>query len=421
MKEPIIKEFDNLPSVTIDADKPYLFDKTRREKDNIERFIDKTTSSFLSDTDTNKQFVGFIYNPSPSVLHDLNKYKVLNIFITCFKTKHELNNQIILTEIDYKKYKYKQFNNENCIYITNLYNNIQVQSFSNFNFILSECSPDIIYIFITEVKPDIETYVGNLSDDVIITYEATNITSIDNVITKDKLDYDFFNELVYFKNTNANLINAIKHASVDKGRIIKLSCNERKDLNDTNLLKQIECVYKNNFDFKNRFINRREIKNVFDHNFCAYIISNYNRISNDGSLRDVNNFPALYEPISFLIHRILLPEFVKCYNIPEDDYVINATNIRIMRYVDTDNNNIMKKVDNTNGIMSIDIMLSPKNDCLGFTRKFVDDTYISFSTGDAVIYNPRLLNETKFINDKIYILSFEVELISLLHIKAMLY
>ena len=144
MKEPIIKEFDNLPSVTIDADKPYLFDKTRREKDNIERFIDKTTSSFLSDTDTNKQFVGFIYNPSPSVLHDLNKYKVLNIFITCFKTKHELNNQIILTEIDYKKYKYKQFNNENCIYITNLYNNIQVQSFSNFNFILSECSPDII-------------------------------------------------------------------------------------------------------------------------------------------------------------------------------------------------------------------------------------------------------------------------------------
>ena len=92
-----------------------------------------------------------------------------------------------------------------------------------------------------------------------------------------------------------------------------------------------------------------------------------------------------------------------------------------MRYVDTDNNNIMKKVDNTNGIMSIDIMLSPKNDCLGFTRKFVDDTYISFSTGDAVIYNPRLLNETKFINDKIYILSFEVELISLLHIKAMLY
>jgi len=423
MCEPIIKEFTKLPAINITANKYYLFDSKTTDKDDIECFVNQTISSCMHKTDPDEPFIGFVYNPSPSVLYDINKYKVIKTFITCFNIRNEvnLNNTIILTKINYNKYKYKQFDKEKNIYITHLYNNIQIQPGENFNVIPNERDHDILYIYITETKPFGEAYVRNLTDVVNKIYEAVNITSIVDVTTSEKLDYQFFNELLYMRNINNDTIKKITDNFIEKGHTINLSCDDIIDLNSSSLIRHIECVYSNNLSLDNRFINRRELKGILDKNFCACIVSNYTRIANNYQLYNIDRNYTFYEPISYLIHSKILPYFIKCYNIPENDYIINAKNIHICRNIDTNDANINKKTQNYTGVVAIDIMISSNDDCLGFSRKFVDDTAMSMSTGDAIIYNPRLLSNTNSANDKIYLLSFEIELISLLHINSIIY
>jgi hypothetical protein len=221
------------------------------------------------------------------------------------------------------------------------------------------------------------------------------------------------------KNTNNNIINEISTINIEKGHIINLYCDTVIDLNESNLRRQIECVYNNELDFKNRFINRRELKTTIDKNFCAYILSNYKRIINDDASTELSKLSTIYEPMSFIIHTKILPEFANYYNIPINDYIINATNIKIRNNIDTDDNNILKTKNKFVGVMAMVIMLS--YDCLGFSIKFIDDTYITLSTGDAIIYNPRLLSESQHLNGNFYFLSFEIEIVSLLHIKNDIY
>jgi hypothetical protein len=326
----------------------------------------------------------------------------------------------MLTEVDYNKYKYKQFNNEKRVYITELFTNLQVKSCSNFNVILNGEGHDLLYIYITENKPEAETYASKLENKSNTIYKPSDITSVINISSKENLTYDFFNELLYMNNLNTSIINETLRINIDKGHIINLYCNKTIDINENNLIKHIECIYTNKIDFNNRFINRRELKNVFDKNLCGYIISNIKLFANNDANKELNKLSTLCEPISFIIHTAILPEFAKCYNIPVEDYIINAINLKIIRDINTDDHNISKN-NKSKGIMAIDIMLSPNVDCLGFSRIFNDDTSITMSTGDAVIYNPRLLKDTKHIKGKLCLLSFEIEVISLLHIKSNIY
>jgi hypothetical protein len=416
MDEPIIYELKKLPDITLDKNKLYMLDNMTFDKDDIGSFISQTTIDLLQN---NTHFVSFIWKPTQTSIYDINKYSVVKTFITCYNVS--VGNRIILTEVDYNKYKYKQFNNEKRVYITELYTNVQIKSCNNFNIIVNDEDHDLLYIYITENKPEAETYASTLENKSNIIYKPIDITSVVDISSNENLTYDFFNELLYMNNINTSILTETLRINIDKGYIIKLFCNKTVDLNESNLIKHIECVYNNKVDLNNRFINRRELKNVLDKNLCAYIISNIKQFTNDDTNKELNKLSTIYEPMSFIIHTVILPEFAKCYNIPIDDYVINAANVKIIRDIETDDNNILKNNNKLKGIMAMDIMLSPNVDCVGFSRRFNDDTSITMSTGDAIIYNPRLLTDTKYIKGKLCLLSFEIEVISLLRMKSAVY
>ena len=358
-----VKKINRLPLVDINENQLFLLDKNNNDEDDLEIFIKASVNEYLSSEDYKQLHIGFIYNKTDTIKFDKNKpiYKIT----TCINGDDK--NTLLITEIDENKYTYKDFKPDESIHLIKFKQNTQVQLPNYCNIVLgNKCNYLDIYVY--NHKPDAEFYIINKISKTSENYSYLDITEKRLVYVDSNINFSFFNELLYIRHNKFSFISDI------------IECNELNDYNITlkskiadnnpdNMIIDFDNIAETN-NKPNRFINRHKVSGILDPDICEYILlysKQYmdtiaNRPSNDNAREylDLTKIQDLKEIVLFYTHRKLLRMIGDMYNIPIDDYMINAKLITISTlYSDNIEN---KKLANPPCSLVIDVMLS-HNDC----------------------------------------------------------
>jgi hypothetical protein len=410
-----IKKINRLPIIDINENQLFLLDQNNTDEDDLEIFIKASVNEYLSSEDDKQLNIGFIYNKTDTINLDKNKpiYKI----ITCINGDD--NNILLVTEIDENKYTYKDFKSDESIHLIQFKQNTQVQ-LPDYCTIVMGNKCNYIHIYIYSNRPDATMYVSNNINNNTEKYSYTDETENRVIHVDNNINFSFLNELLYLGCNTFSFIDDIIKCNTSNHTNITLKSkytddNPRNMLNDINSI--IETANKNN-----RFVNRHKLSGILDRDICEYILLYSKRYVDEISNRPSNNCVREYldltkiqdvkEIVLFYTHRKLLCMIGDMYNIPIDDYMINAKLITISTlYPDNIEN---KKLANPPCSLVIDVMLS-HNDCK--SHCFTDCTHTSLSIGDAIIYNNNVLKE--FYNptkEDIYLLSIFIDIVSMKHL-----
>jgi len=310
---------------------------------------------------------------------------------------HCSNNAFVTTDIDKETQKYKSFSNKCKLYTNSV----------NTNNVVCYLSEHFYKMIGGDKSESFDIYVSFEGDcDIQLPLESVN--SVYRFTKKDKksialnknleMDYGFFNDLIY----DGKL--SFDHKEIVKSNgIFMITEHSRDDEGGKEALEQIKQFNAVNSKL-NRFTNINTINGILTPTTCDWISQ---RMRNNEITSRIQLLPSkasmICDYIQFIIDNQLLPVYFKLYNISNDTFRFDVTNIVLCDVMQNDN-------DATNSDFSIDIAFSEINDKTGYCHNFNDGMCVSMNKGDCIIYASKMRMPSRNITGIITILRIEFTL-----------
>ena len=324
----------------------------------------------------------------------------------------------IITNIDLEKYKYKEFDYENDITIIFPKKNKHISfdgSNSHGTYVLFEENRaddprHLLSINLWNKKPTNVEYYNSIEKEKLYNKQSslinididTNCDFKKNIMVKDILNYNFFENLLY-KNIYKHLIfsDVLNKYYIEGVYFLKIE--EEKDelnfekiakhklINDIENIKTIDNIVSNN-----RFLQRFIFNNIYSQDTCNWIINESelyakenggwtknmrsNRHTTDIS---IDKIPSIFKYILGTLPNII-SKFHKYYCIPEITE-INILELFILKYEEGYQNKF--DMYNNGSFLTFNVMLSSSKDYEGGGTQFNDGIKICLEQGDLLLHS----------------------------------
>ena len=411
-----------------------LMKKPIEEYDLLEKFVYDTAQFHFNQLginyDKNLHNIEFWYKKKANFnLHidcdeikKKTKCEYIHPLLSCVTYLNDNNFPLLLTNITYEKYKYKEFDHESTISLVFPKKNTQV-TFKENTYHGTVCLENIINSYNRDNSDNIlDRYIIaiNIWDNKILNSEYYSSTRyiLDNkiepgfieiveshesqeIFVENKLTYSFFKKLLYddiftindFENITGiysyykiiDIQNNIKIKNMKKIEVFK------KDLE--NIIESIDCPRKLN-PF-NRFIQRYTYPSIYSKDVCQWFIHESEAYaSKNGGWCEYRHksYPTVDLPIkdiSTIFHyfvfslQSILSTVKKAYDIP-DGYYMNIIDAFIIKYKSNQQNELEFHTDGS--IVSFNILLNNENDFEGGGTYFSDNLQVASHQGDLMIH-----------------------------------
>jgi hypothetical protein len=392
----------------------------------------------LDDNDKNNIFIEFyvedkIKTAKFKINYDEQQSKKINNYVYPFvSTITYLNDNMspsIFTSVSNNEYKYKKFENINsgiilsfpikgkhvsynggkyygCINILENDDKINIDRYCLYiNLWKDHVSKYSDKYFINNTNNDLNLIFNNCSDIIIKNIEInhsennTDETEIDENICK--LDYDFYESLLYFNAPDIG--RKFKSLNFSEGNTYHILNNIKKNTDELILKNKYYFINNdinniNNYTDLNRFIQRFIFKQHYSKETCKWMktlidlyIKNNDILMIDNMNRafiQIDKIPNIYSYIVIDLENIM-KKIVNSYSLPENENIqINLSGIGILKYDTTDNNTQLYKDDSH---LTIHLLLSDyKNDFEGGNLYFEDGITYDLNQGDMLLYSSKI-------------------------------
>lgn len=346
------------------------------------------------------------------------------------------NNSHIITNIDDRKYKYKQFGTDTKLTLSLPEQNKHISFegkyyYGDINSIESSTDQNIdkyliVYLW-KNIKPnDLSYYDPPIeyprdfdSDTRVITIHKSCVC---NIPVSDKIiNYELINNILYHNKNDSckifkkfidtdNKYNNTKSTTFKFNHDIVVQKKEKiKELTDKhgNIVDDFIEINESVYGIKyNRFLQRFVYTNIYSSDICSYIIKScelYANENNGWKTRNHHNYPISYipiektQPFSGIIFETLtqtiLTKIMKSYNLP-DDSNINVTDLDVIKMSDNTPMCLSIKYES---FMIFNVLLNDTNEFEGGEIDFNDNLTSSLEKGDVLLYNSKIQNEVRQI------------------------
>jgi hypothetical protein len=328
----------------------------------------------------------------------------------------------VLTEVDLEKYKYKEFQNEKNIIIVFPRKNKHITfDGSKRHGVTSIFEEDkindaryIIAINLWNRRPVNVEYYQKYQKNVANVYNNTipivNITQIydygvTDIIVKNILNYDFFENLFYKRQNCSLFSDLLKKQGNDNNnyifKIIEKQNDEQNDeqkiikhkklMNDIENIKTIDNIVNNN-----RFLQRLIINNLYSRDTCNWIINESELYAKDNggwttnrhkkyptTDIQVNNIKPIFKYILGTMPNIM-DKIFRFYCIPIN-ISINIVDLFVVKYEKDAQNKLEIHTDGS--FITFSIMLSSSKDYQGGGTEFNDGIQMFLEQGDILVHS----------------------------------
>lgn len=322
----------------------------------------------------------------------------------------------IVTNVDLEKYKYKEFNNEKNIAIIfpkkNKHISFDGRHKHGVSSIFEENKEDepryILAINLWDKKPTNVAYYESMQTETLYNIQTPlinvekNTDLENNIIVKDILNYDFFEDLLYRNIYSCSFFSSIlKNAYHDGNYFFKIEekkdeCNlekieNNKLINDIENIKTIDNIVSNN-----RFLQRFILNNIYSKDTCSWIINEsemYAKENGGWTTNRHNKYPTTDIPIDkikpifkYVLGSLdnIITKIYKYYCMPES-IKINIVDLFIVKYEEGAQNKLDIHTDGS--FLTFSIMLSSINDYQGGGTQFNDGLKVVLDQGDVLVHS----------------------------------
>lgn len=398
-----LNTISHIPCINIQNNKLYLLDSTCNNYDELQQFVRASVETEILDLNGKNAYVCFEYIKSNE---SLLKFNNRHLFICITYTKNE-DKPTFISRIDYSKYKYKMFKNENEIYVNIPRKGTQIR-ISKQDHLLSAINPEMLVIYVYDYKPtNSEVYISTNIDMKNEYKFESEIT--DEINVKNKLNYKFFNELFYIHNHDFDFINSIFEKSNEtKSTIYKIL--------DTNIDSSIdihmnELIY-DKYSINNRFLNKYKEKNVLDKisiNWLLYELSPLIcRLDKSDVAFDILSFEKTKSFIMFLNSALIGNLVTDMYNLPST----HAIKVYFVTFTIVSSESVTQEYKNLYSNFTADIMLENNDKSDNYSHIFNDDTGVKLNNGDIIIYNDKTIQRKQSVNSRSIMLTIKFGIIN---------
>ncbi len=264
----------------------------------------------------------------------------------------EIDGVICITNISSDTKKYKEFNDDCILYIAPIVkNNLFCIPADTFYTVIG-CDP----LKILRIDSHSMTHINN------IPIKTINISQ--------KLDYEFYNDLVYNNKLNLKYSNIIETNGIYKIQQII-------DVNKNKIIREISTI-SDNIDKLNRFHNTLILPNILTSSICDWMRDEITKQDRTSTIvLDPSRTSSVVKYLEFFINSIFINEFYYYYDISLDDFSLNIHGY-VLHMITNHNEIIPSKY--ANFLMDIAI-----TDVKGYYH-FVDGTRRNLKKGDCIIY-----------------------------------
>jgi hypothetical protein len=323
----------------------------------------------------------------------------------------------IITDIDLEKYNYKEFENEKNIIVVFPRKNKHITfNGSKRHGVTSIFEEDkmnepryIIAINLWDRKPtNVEYYqksqslypniYNNKIQIVNITQPCNNVEN--NIIVKDILNYNFFENLFYKKIDCSILSDLLKKEVYENNNYIFKINEENENLEITKIKKLMDDIDNiktiDNIVSNNRFLQRLVLNNIYSQDTCNWIINESELYAKENggwttnkhnkySTSDihVNNIKPIFKYVLNSIPNIM-NKIYKLYCIPSN-ISINIIDLFVVKYEKDVQNKLETRTDSS--FITFNIMLSSSKDYDGGGTEFNDGVQVFLDQGDVLVHS----------------------------------
>ena len=366
--------FNNIP-----FNKLFYINKDKTNRDLIESYITNVIENLKHKFDISNNAICFecVINKN-----DIIKSYRNNTILTYITYISESTNPLYITEINSNNYKYKNFDEITNVYVSIPNKNVNITLYDS-DYIISPNNNNLFTIHVYNETPiNAELYVASSHSDDIENkvYEFIEFKP-EVLITDDIFNYDFFCNTLYrglYDNECISKYNTKCLLQITRKRLSDQLNKLKKDIDEFNT---------NSYSTFNRFLNRRNYKNILDKTTCEWLTSEIlsdkikhlkkNNKLNIFNITNINTF------LLSLMSKHLIKTVTDAYNI-NDKYILTIVNTSIdfnpLEFT-TDVDIDTKKSD----LINVDIMICKNN--TGISHTFIDGTSCSLELGDLIVYN----------------------------------
>lgn len=313
--------------------------------------------------------------------------------------KDDSKNCMIITDIDYNKYMFKQFADPfSSIYICRQKTGMHILTDPNV-FLYSNTDESISTLDILIYS----TSTLNISINIESRLEHRDICVDETVI-----NYKYYNDILYNKKFNHKFIDELISNElydetlylISKGNVSKLK--ETGDItNDLNSIK----IYNGN-----RFANRFLYKNILSESTCEWLINSFKLFHSDTSniVMNINDKQVFYDNLIAILIEYLLPFVVRSFNFDTEDFTINVIDTYIIKETSssiTEMNDISPP-----DTFTISILLSKLDTSNDNHFKFKDGAIYKPEQGDALLFYSSLKTDKYIHENPVYLLNVRLKI-----------
>jgi hypothetical protein len=322
----------------------------------------------------------------------------------------------VITDINLEKYKYKEFQNEQNITLVfprkNKHITFDGSKRHGVTSIFEEDNNEpryIIAINLWDRKPtNIEYYQCFQIDKP---YNKTQIVSIkpcdepeNIVIVKDKINYDFFENLFYKNKNSCSIFSELIKTDfyVNKKYIFKIE-NETSEKIDIETTKYTKLLYDieniktiDNIVSNNRFLQRFILNNIYSQDTCNWIVNEselYAKENGGWTTNRHNNYPTTDIPVNnikpifkYVLGSLknIIDKIFGFYGIPSN-ISMDIVDLFIVKYEEGAQNKLDIHTDGS--FLTFSIMLSSSKDYEGGGTEFIDGIQMFLEQGDILVHS----------------------------------
>jgi hypothetical protein len=310
---------------------------------------------------------------------------------------NDKDNCIIITDINYDKYIYKEFSDSN--------NYLHVCRQTIGSYILVD--PDV-FLYSNSSEP-----ISTLDINVYANGEVKNKNDINKIgleeckqiYVNDNINFNYYNDIFYNNQYKHDFIDSIISNDLYKESLYELRRgNVTNHAVPTTVLNELTAMTK--CDLCNRFYNKFIFKSLFSESTCSWLIHliKFNINKNITNVMEIDSNSHMYNMLLHALSTHILPFVTKSFNFKTDDNI--KINIYDMRAINEPNSQI-STINNKDirSCFSISILLSSTDNCY---YTFNDGAVYHINQGDAIIYYSNLKNTSYKSNDEIYIIEIKM-------------
>lgn len=413
----------------------YLLNMNNKNKDILELYLHSIAKNMFKQMnidDTENYFVEFWWkNKATHAFHvdcdeelKNNESKYVHPLLSCVNYLNDNVNPIIITNINVEQFTYKDFDNGSISLVFPQKNTLLTFYGGNYHGVVNITNKEpnnnedryVIAINIWKDRPhNVEYYQNNeseiINDNILVSFDKIDIVRRKKMINKimvhdDILNYDFFDNILYktqlFQPDLFKIINTNTTFDCSKVYIFEKKLKEdqiiSKQKNVEIVIQDIEDINndnKNNISFKNRFLQRFNVKQFLTDDICNFILHEVTIYANEHGWTTLRhaNYPTTDLPIISMqnifpfIKSITIQSIFalikKKYRLP-DFIELEIKDLFIVKYsIDTQNKLNLHK---DGSFFSFNILLNNVSDFEGGGTYFEDGLIYNSEKGELMIH-----------------------------------